>query len=100
MQRCTHRTACSIDRQHTRMYVCIHVYMWEGLENVLEIGDLDSRMRVDFLVARRLSLDIAVELFEKDLIAQDFGATNRAMSIPWCPNTWIAYTPYHAWPGS
>ena len=61
----------------------MYVYMWEELENVLEIGDLDSRMRVDFLVTRRLSLDIAVELFEKDLIAQDFGATNRAMSIPW-----------------
>ena len=45
------------------------------MRNVLEIGDLDYRVGVDFLIACCLSLDVTVELFEKDIIAQDFGAT-------------------------
>ena len=90
MRGCIHRTACAVGRQYTYTRVYIYIYAYHRnthilprtarggtgrTRNVLEIGDLDNRVGVDFLIACCLSLDVTVELFEKDIIAQDFGAT-------------------------
>jgi len=50
----------------------------------LEIGDLDGRVRVDLLVARRLALDVAVELLEEDLVAQELGAAHCTLYCTLC----------------
>ena len=52
----------------------IYTFQQGRERDALEIGDLDDGVRVDLCVARRLGLDVAVELFEEDLVAQELGA--------------------------